>query len=160
MWRLAGYRSCLPEARVAVCRAGAGASSSLRTLSSSSCWTRLRLTLSPSRFQFLKVDVDAVPDIARKFSVSAMPTFVILKGANKVDEMKGANPAGLMAMVSKHAPASGGAGASGSGAPVEKGLEGFVRFQMPTSRSKARIAYFASGRPRSTRKSTCRKSTA
>ncbi|BGP01175.1 hypothetical protein NBRC10513v2_002127 [Rhodotorula toruloides] len=77
-------------------------------------------------FFFLKVDVDAVPDVARKFSVSAMPTFVVLKGPNKVDEMKGANPAGLMAMVSKHAPASGGAGASGSGAPVEKGLEGFT----------------------------------
>lgn len=38
--------------------------------------------------------------------------------------MRGANPAGLMQLVSKHAP-TGGAAASTS-APVEKGLEGFV----------------------------------
>ena len=38
--------------------------------------------------QFLKVDVDAVPDVAQRFQVSAMPTFVVLKGANKVDEVR------------------------------------------------------------------------
>jgi thioredoxin 1 len=37
--------------------------------------------------QFLKVDVDQVPAVAQKFSVSAMPTFVVLKGSSKVDEV-------------------------------------------------------------------------
>ncbi|GAA5887258.1 hypothetical protein JCM6882_002465 [Rhodosporidiobolus microsporus] len=76
------------------------------------------------RVQFLKVDVDAARDVAARFQVSAMPTFVVMKGSSKVDEMKGANPAGLMALVSKHAP-TGSAANAGSGVPVEKGLEGF-----------------------------------
>ncbi|GAA6055369.1 hypothetical protein JCM3770_001075 [Rhodotorula araucariae] len=76
------------------------------------------------RVQFLKVDVDAVPDVAERFQVSAMPTFVVLKGANKVDEMKGANPAGLTQLVTKWAPT--GTTATGSSTPpTEKGLEGF-----------------------------------
>ncbi|GAA6034887.1 hypothetical protein JCM8097_009351 [Rhodosporidiobolus ruineniae] len=77
-----------------------------------------------NRVQFLKVDVDAVPDVAQRFQVSAMPTFVVLKGSSKVDEMKGANPAGLMQLLNKHAP-SGPSAASGS-TPKEKGLEGFT----------------------------------
>ncbi|BGP46496.1 hypothetical protein JCM10450v2_002341 [Rhodotorula kratochvilovae] len=76
------------------------------------------------RVQFLKVDVDAVPDVAQRFQVSAMPTFVVLKGANKVDAMKGANPAGLTQLLNKWAP-TGASAAGGSAAPTEKGLEGF-----------------------------------
>ncbi|GAA6000503.1 hypothetical protein JCM10207_008042 [Rhodosporidiobolus poonsookiae] len=76
------------------------------------------------RIQFLKVDVDAVPTVAQRFSVSAMPTFIVLKGSSKQEEMKGANPAGLMALVSKYAASASSAGGSSS-APVEKGLEGF-----------------------------------
>ncbi|KAI5474176.1 thioredoxin family protein [Pseudohyphozyma bogoriensis] len=72
------------------------------------------------RVQFLKVDVDAVPDVARQFNVTAMPTFVVLKGNQKVGEMKGANGPELEALVRKHAPTS----AAGSSAP-EKGLENF-----------------------------------
>ncbi|KAL8286499.1 hypothetical protein RQP46_004516 [Phenoliferia psychrophenolica] len=75
------------------------------------------------RVSFFKVDVDKSQDIAKHFGVTAMPTFVILKGRNKVEEMKGANPSGLEALVRKHAP-SGAAAASGSGAAPEKGLEG------------------------------------
>lgn len=86
--------------------------------------------LTPSdAAQFLKVDVDRAQDLAQEFQVQAMPTFMIMKGSQKIDEMKGANPAGLMALVKKHAPAAGGASGSkvsGSSAPVEKGLEGFV----------------------------------
>lgn len=40
------------------------------------------------RVQCLKVDVDQVPAVAQRFSVSAMPTFVVLKGSNKVDEVR------------------------------------------------------------------------
>lgn len=44
--------------------------------------------------QFLKVDVDASPDVARKYSVSAMPTFLVLRGTEMIDSMRGADPAG------------------------------------------------------------------
>lgn len=37
--------------------------------------------------QFLKVDVDQVPDVAQKYSVRAMPTFVVLRGSSKIDEV-------------------------------------------------------------------------
>jgi hypothetical protein len=36
---------------------------------------------------FLKVDVDASPAIAKRYRVSAMPTFVFLKGQTKVDQV-------------------------------------------------------------------------
>ncbi|KAH9968649.1 thioredoxin-domain-containing protein [Russula dissimulans] len=42
---------------------------------------------------FLKCDVDAAQDVARRYSVSAMPTFVFLKGQTKVDQVRGANRA-------------------------------------------------------------------
>jgi len=80
--------------------------------------------------QFLKVDVDRVQDLAQEFRVQAMPTFMILKGSQKIEEMKGANPAALTALIKKHAPAVGVVGGSGSSSsgPVEKGLEGFVSY--------------------------------
>ncbi|GAA5921550.1 hypothetical protein JCM3775_003100 [Rhodotorula graminis] len=86
--------------------------------------------------QFLKVDVDQVPAVAQRFSVSAMPTFVVLKGSNKVDEMKGANPAGLMQLVKKHAPTSASASSSGPQAPQEKGLEGFTSLNSQVDQSQ------------------------
>jgi len=45
-----------------------------------------------------------------------------------MEELKGANPGALTALVKKYAPAAGGA-ASGSTGTVEKGLEGFVSSQ-------------------------------
>ncbi|POY72563.1 thioredoxin [Rhodotorula taiwanensis] len=88
------------------------------------------------RVQFLKVDVDQVPDVAQKFNVKAMPTFAVLRGSAKVDEMAGANPAGLSALIAKHAPAAGaGASASGSGSQ-DKGLEGFVSLNSEIDQSQ------------------------
>lgn len=43
------------------------------------------------RAEFLKVDVDRVPDLAQHSSVRAMPTFHFFLGADRVDEMQGAN---------------------------------------------------------------------
>ncbi|GAA5859991.1 hypothetical protein JCM8547_003048 [Rhodosporidiobolus lusitaniae] len=77
-----------------------------------------------SKVQFFKCDVDQAPEVSRRFAVTAMPTFVLMKGSSKVDEMKGANPAGLMALLNKHAPSGTPATASG-GMPKEKVLEGF-----------------------------------
>lgn len=41
----------------------------------------------------LQVDVDAAADIAKEYSIRAMPTFILLKNGTKVDEVKGANAA-------------------------------------------------------------------
>ncbi|KAJ9103367.1 hypothetical protein QFC19_004466 [Naganishia cerealis] len=83
--------------------------------------------------QFLKVDVDKVPQIAGKYNVRAMPTFIVIKGGKVVGEMKGANPAGLSSMVSQHAGpvpaanASSSTGASSSQAtPTEPGVESLL----------------------------------
>ncbi|GHJ84816.1 hypothetical protein NliqN6_1218 [Naganishia liquefaciens] len=79
--------------------------------------------------QFLKVDVDKVQAIAQKYRVSAMPTFIVIKGGKVVGEMKGANPAGLSSMVSQHAGPVPTASTSGSGtstAPAEPGVESLL----------------------------------
>ncbi|KAL3522090.1 hypothetical protein ACH5RR_014924 [Cinchona calisaya] len=48
-----------------------------------------------SNFQdvlFLTVDVDEVKDVATKYDVKAMPTFLLLKEGAPVDKLVGANP--------------------------------------------------------------------
>ncbi|KAG9019122.1 hypothetical protein FRB90_006190 [Tulasnella sp. 427] len=57
--------------------------------------------------QFLKCDVDAAADVAKKYSVSAMPTFVFIKDGQKVDQVRGADPRSLEATVRKHSGAGG-----------------------------------------------------
>jgi thioredoxin 1 len=44
---------------------------------------------------FIKLDVDEVPDAAQELGVKAMPTFYFFKNGDKVDDLTGANPAGL-----------------------------------------------------------------
>lgn len=51
---------------------------------------------------FLKVDVDETPDTAAKYSVSAMPTFLFLKGGKVVDRLQGANPQKLRDMIEQY----------------------------------------------------------
>eukprot|EP00270_Netrium_digitus_P004300 TRINITY_DN15317_c0_g2_i3.p1 TRINITY_DN15317_c0_g2~~TRINITY_DN15317_c0_g2_i3.p1 ORF type:complete len:242 (-),score=81.20 TRINITY_DN15317_c0_g2_i3:145-870(-) len=51
---------------------------------------------------FLKVDVDEHQDIAAEFHVRGIPAFHLLMGANKVDEMVGANQRQLEELVLKH----------------------------------------------------------
>jgi thioredoxin 1 len=45
------------------------------------------------------VDVDENPETAVKYSVSAMPTFVFIKGGEVVDRMMGASPDRLREMI-------------------------------------------------------------
>jgi len=52
---------------------------------------------------FLKCDVDAAFEVARVYSISAMPTFIFLKGNTKVDQLKGASKSGLENTLQKHA---------------------------------------------------------
>ena len=52
---------------------------------------------------FAKVDVDAAEDVAEMCRVSAMPTFQVYRGGDKVDELCGAEEGKLRAVVAKHA---------------------------------------------------------
>ena len=51
--------------------------------------------------------MDAQPDLARRFGVSAKPTFKFLVGGEVVDELRGANPAKLTEKVDQHLAAAG-----------------------------------------------------
>ncbi|TVY73551.1 Thioredoxin [Lachnellula suecica] len=50
---------------------------------------------------FVKIDVDEVPDVAQELGIRAMPTFLIFKDAEKVEEVVGANPKALRAAIEK-----------------------------------------------------------
>ncbi|XP_059661312.1 thioredoxin-like protein CXXS1 [Cornus florida] len=41
---------------------------------------------------FLTVDVDDVKEVAAKFEVKAMPTFLLMKDGARIDKLVGANP--------------------------------------------------------------------
>ncbi|KIP10084.1 hypothetical protein PHLGIDRAFT_101658 [Phlebiopsis gigantea 11061_1 CR5-6] len=56
--------------------------------------------------KFLKCDVDAVNEVASRYGVRAMPTFVFIKGKTQVDKVEGADRAKLEATVRKHASGS------------------------------------------------------
>ncbi|KAH9035633.1 thioredoxin [Lactarius pseudohatsudake] len=51
--------------------------------------------------EFYKVDVDSQPDISQEVGIRAMPTFLIFKDGNKLDELVGASPGGLETLVVK-----------------------------------------------------------
>ncbi|KAL9190331.1 hypothetical protein ACHAXT_007542 [Thalassiosira profunda] len=52
-----------------------------------------------SRAQFIKVDVDDNPEAAQKYGVSAMPTFLFIKGGEVVDRLMGANAERLKELI-------------------------------------------------------------
>ncbi|KAL4729419.1 thioredoxin trx1 [Fusarium chlamydosporum] len=53
--------------------------------------------------EFVKFDVDNLPDLTAELGVRAMPTFFVYKNGKKVDELVGANPQALQSMLAKHA---------------------------------------------------------
>lgn len=52
--------------------------------------------------KFLKVDVDELQDLAMKYGVTKMPTFLIIKGGQVVDKLEGASKPILENMLLKH----------------------------------------------------------
>ncbi|SCU79328.1 LAMI_0A08306g1_1 [Lachancea mirantina] len=48
-----------------------------------------------SQADFIKVDVDELPEVAQKHEVSAMPTIVYFKSGKEVGRVVGANPAAI-----------------------------------------------------------------
>ncbi|ORY87570.1 thioredoxin-like I protein Txl1 [Protomyces lactucae-debilis] len=82
---------------------------------------------------FIKVDVDKVRDVAQSCGVTAMPTFQCFHKGKKVDELKGADPSRLDAMIKKQVAkygaaegASGDASGSGSGSGSTGSLNGNI----------------------------------
>jgi thioredoxin 1 len=51
----------------------------------------------------LKVDVDELSEVAQEYGIRAMPTFLIFKDGEKVEEVVGADPTKLEAAIKKHA---------------------------------------------------------
>ncbi|KAJ4485795.1 thioredoxin-domain-containing protein [Lentinula aciculospora] len=71
---------------------------------------------------FMKCDVDAARDVASLYRVSAMPTFIFLRGDTKVDQVRGANKSGLEAAIRKHSSGAAGTGTfSGKGQTLGSG---------------------------------------
>jgi len=48
---------------------------------------------------FAKFDVDELPGLAQTLGVRAMPTFMIFRDGEKDEELVGANPQGLLALI-------------------------------------------------------------
>ncbi|KFK33151.1 hypothetical protein AALP_AA6G337400 [Arabis alpina] len=55
-----------------------------------------------SDVDFVKLDVDELPDVAKEFNVTGMPTFVLMKRGKEVERIVGANKDELERKVSKH----------------------------------------------------------
>merc|ERR1711915_90388 len=51
---------------------------------------------------FLKVDVDQCEEVALKYKISCMPTFIFFKNGEKVDEISGADMSKIKSKVGKH----------------------------------------------------------
>ncbi|KAF5855363.1 mitochondrial thioredoxin [Aspergillus alliaceus] len=56
-----------------------------------------------SRIKFVKVDVDQQEEISQECGIRAMPTFMVFKDGQKLDELTGADPKGLEMLVRKYA---------------------------------------------------------
>jgi thioredoxin 1 len=89
----------------------AGASNQLVVIDFSATWCGPCKAIAPlfsslsdemQNVVFLKVDVDDNPDTAAKYSVSAMPTFLFIKGGTVVDRLMGANPSRLQELIDQH----------------------------------------------------------
>nr|GMD28759.1 thioredoxin H2-like [Ipomoea batatas] len=52
--------------------------------------------------EFVKIDVDELPDVAQYFEVQAMPTFVLVKNGNVIDKVVGADKDVLLQKILKH----------------------------------------------------------
>ena len=72
----------------------------------------LSRTAEFKRIRFLRVDIEAVPAVAEKCNVKALPTYQLYKDGEKLEEMSGALPSKLVAMMKEHnfKPKKGGVG--------------------------------------------------
>ncbi|GLT74092.1 hypothetical protein SLA2020_459130 [Shorea laevis] len=52
--------------------------------------------------EFVKIDVDDLPDVSQQFGVETMPTFVLVKKGKEVDRLVGADKDELERKIEKH----------------------------------------------------------
>lgn len=52
---------------------------------------------------FLKIDVDEQRELAQRYKITAMPTFIVLKDKQQVASVRGANPQALAETIKQHA---------------------------------------------------------
>ena len=64
--------------------------------------TFIELSKKYTNTVFLKFDVDQLRDIAAKYRIRAMPTFVFLRAGKKIDSFSGADPTKLEENIAKH----------------------------------------------------------
>ncbi|CCA74139.1 related to TRX2-thioredoxin II [Serendipita indica DSM 11827] len=67
------------------------------------------------KVNFVKVDVDEAQEVAQKYSVTAMPTFIFLKGSDVVHTIRGARNAELTNAVERYSGGGGAAAFQGTG---------------------------------------------
>ncbi|KAI8060082.1 thioredoxin-like protein [Gongronella butleri] len=60
------------------------------------------LAIKYPAIQFLKIEAEEFADISEQFDISAVPSFIILKGGKLVDRIEGAKAAELSNSVAKH----------------------------------------------------------
>ncbi|CZT25144.1 related to thioredoxin [Ramularia collo-cygni] len=53
----------------------------------------------PGRITFAKVNVDNQRQVASSYGISAMPTFLVLKGSKVIETVRGANPSALRSAI-------------------------------------------------------------
>ncbi|PWY74016.1 thioredoxin [Aspergillus eucalypticola CBS 122712] len=56
-----------------------------------------------SAIKFTKVDIDTQPEISEEVGIRSLPTFMVFKDGQKLDELVGANPPGLHTLIQRHA---------------------------------------------------------
>ncbi|XP_039013584.1 thioredoxin H2-like [Hibiscus syriacus] len=52
--------------------------------------------------EFLKIDIDTLPDVAREFKVDSVPTFVLVKKGTEICRLVGAKKTELHDLIEKH----------------------------------------------------------
>ncbi|OLL26785.1 Thioredoxin-1, partial [Neolecta irregularis DAH-3] len=67
----------------------------------------VRLSNTYASIKFLKVDVDEQSEVAAEEKIKAMPTFVVYRNGQRVDELVGANQDKLEKLVIKYAEIAG-----------------------------------------------------
>lgn len=54
------------------------------------------------KISFVRVDMEALPAVAQRCNVKALPTYQLYRSGEKLEEMSGAMPAKLVAMLKTH----------------------------------------------------------
>lgn len=54
---------------------------------------------SPGKVAFAKIDVDEVPDVAARYRIANIPTFLFVKDGEEYEEIRAANPPKLKTAV-------------------------------------------------------------